>query len=776
MKKLKFYFLLCTLLACFSCTEDTIDAPAGNEFDGKVCLSFNAEQPSRGELIASETDFRHIDNVWVYVFEGTSENDASSKCVKAQDIKWKKGNISAKYWISTKLTENKFYTFLAVGWDGASGEVYSLPGIIKTGTSLNEAMATLADGKSKVEMAKAELFAGSACQKATDNVMEVGITLCRKMAGVLVYLRNVPCKVGDKNVDSVRVMLGSEQNTTMKLWKADNSVEQYGECPLSGDDKCLFLWNTTGWKTDEGGNIFTFPETGNQLENTILKGAYLLPVKAGETENTLRIELWGTDKCLKTFDVTHKGDGNQATTKFPLKENCLYSIGKKISSTSSDGDSPADLTGKDIEVIVDKWDSIPNLNDFNSVVGPAVFTCDIDENNYIFDAMGTEFDININKGNPQESWTLEVDYEGNTERPAGNETFPCDKNVSSRLKDWIHFKTFNEAGEFAGYVNQITDANGGERKITVVLNDYAVKRDLNPTTDGSVTPEGINIVSEELINKFEKDYRVAYLKLTTKNTSVYFRVRQYNTITLGINKDFSDDDAYKNPRSCKFRGMSRLDYGYQFNKHTGKKEKISLEENSDKVEWGFSGSITYAYTDFEGGSTTSMSFFDGEMNLKAVVRECETASSNNIHKGYNGCIFKRVSRKVVDLRTDGSQVKDMNHPSGNKWNENLKAVRTWYVPAQREFEYLNKNLRPLSYNKVSQCLNLFSMKMGDVYWTSTDNTLLYKDAYYIAIGKGPREGFEDNNGNPLSGRKTDLKKVRLIRFFDAENETQNGKQ
>ena len=63
-----------------------------------------------------------------------------------------------------------------------------------------------------------------------------------------------------------------------------------------------------------------------------------------------------TEKVLKTYEVRYKQAGGAPTTAYPIKENCLYSIGKKVTGSSTDGDKPMDLSGNIIEIIVQDYD------------------------------------------------------------------------------------------------------------------------------------------------------------------------------------------------------------------------------------------------------------------------------------------------------------------------------------------------------------------------------------------------------------------------------------
>ena len=354
-----------TLTAC-SQTDDTT-APGG---DGQLTIKFTAEPQTRTTLTGSD-NVQHVKYVQVYVFEGTEANPAKATCVASENAGWLQtqagGTATQYYTLKTELTEGITYTVLAVGLDTetsggtptkneGAGYAYGLPGAIKAGeTTLAKAIATLAEGRTKADMAKAELFAGSGevtIEANTNKITE--ITMMRRVAGVMMYLTNI-----DPQVSRIVLQLHQPQNTQMPLMAQE---PDFGSMPLTGgttDDKILLDVKITPELleaevvTDNAGNILCTKQQGS-----VLAGAYMIPVNApaasdGQAPNTLTL-------------IQYKADGNAFSrrkvllenprpedpdnTSYAIRTNYIYSIGTKNATT----DEPEDIGGKaDADIYID---------------------------------------------------------------------------------------------------------------------------------------------------------------------------------------------------------------------------------------------------------------------------------------------------------------------------------------------------------------------------------------------------------------------------------------
>ena len=714
--------LAMTALLAASCIKDEPKCSTCDENpDGRgILLSFNDGTDTRSTLQSSEVDYKDVKDVYLYVFEGTG---SEAECILSEDVDWK-GDISQQHWISTDLNAG-IYTFLAVGVDDKAGEVYGLTD--KYNGTLGECLAKLAQGKGKSDMARAQIFAGQTTQTVAveDDVVEVGVTLTRKVAGVLAYLRNIPVSpekggASSVKVKSLRLSLCSNQNTQMPMW-TEEGKENYGSEPLNNSN-VLFDIDLAAAGYTEGELYFEKPgidENGLQtLDNTLLLGAYLLPLKNETQESTLKLELIGNytdmegehkDVPVKTYTITHTDEteeGEQTTSGiFNIEENKLYCIGKKLSDGSTDGDKPADLSGNIIVVNVRKWCDVQMDNTFPTVQGPARFETEYNPENYIFDAPGTSFQIRILPPSPLGRWDLTVTYES-------GDGF----SETAEHKDWIHFRIKDADGNYLNkeYEETVFDTGGYGQVVEVTLNDFAEPREYTGEEDSYDYIKDPNTVT-----KIKEDFRTAYLTLKTTGTTepVTYKVRQYNTIT--VNRD---------------RGVARLDYGCSFNLETGEAIRPS-EEGKDLIQWGeqywwdFPVSIT--------GTAGDMDYYDGE---DSAVKALE----------YDAGLFAGSAMDLLYV-----PVIDIPNTS------NLH----WYLPAYFEMWNMAVHMNPYR-NLAEECADMFNMQKGDKYWcanalTAGDTTYDgdIHDAYIVEISSTSSKDVAQKNA---------YLRARPIRKFETE--------
>ena len=351
-----------TLTAC-SQTDDTT-APGG---DGQLTIKFTAE-PATRTMLTGNDNVQHVKYVQVYVFEGT---EANATCVASENAGWLQTQAGAAatqyYTLKKELTEGTTYTVLAVGLDTkdadqptpeqeGAGYAYGLPGAIKAGeTTLDKAIATLAEGRTKADMAKAELFAGSSEVTIGANTNKITeITMMRRVAGVMMYLTNI-----DPTVKRIKLQLHQAQNTQMPLIVQEHD---FGDAPLTGneaDDRTLLDITITHdllaseQVTGKDGTVIC-----TKLPGSVLAGAYLIPASApGEGGNTLTLTQYTSETPTDAADVyrsqivkLNNPKEGMDDTAYPLEANCIYSIGTKNATT----DEPEDIGGKaDADIYID---------------------------------------------------------------------------------------------------------------------------------------------------------------------------------------------------------------------------------------------------------------------------------------------------------------------------------------------------------------------------------------------------------------------------------------
>ena len=737
--------LAMTALLAASCIKDEPRCSTCDENpDGRgILLSFNDGTDTRSTLQSSEVDYKDVKDVYLYVFNGIN---GEAECILSEDVDWK-GDISQQHWISTDLNAGT-YTFLAVGVDD-NPDVYGLTANFK-GKKLSECIAHYT-GTDKNEMATAQIFAGQTTQTVDveDDVVKVGVTLTRKVAGVLAYLRNIPCKVdfdgaegGKANVTGIRLVLAQPQNTQMPMWPiATDEAPVYGQEPMNDteENKILFSYNLAaiGFTEDEDGRYFVKEtQEDNILPNTLLYGAYLLPIKNTTQNNTLKLELIGdyidgtssqTGKVVKTYTIQNP----EGQTDFSLEENKLYSIGKKLSDDSTDGDKPADLSGNILTISVKDWCDhyIPNV--FPTVTAPARVVGDYNPENYIFDAPGTTITVTVYPPTGENAagrhWNMYIVYGDGENEP--------NKGLNKDEKDWIHIVSKNAEGEITGYTNKLTFSAGSlETKVDLVLNDFAVCRsNLLKETPGNYryTPEDIEMA--------KNDYRTAYIVVENDVYSTPYRmkIRQYNTLSIYTGREQGDY----------WRGVARLDYGCYFDKMTG--EAVCEASQSDneadlgktlnvygytghyETIWHIFGDVTVEYLDdipWEGERNTD----DAEENDKARF---DTSLMGKVKKDIMYYVTQDDSITVLPGDTEGHK---------------------WFLPAILEMTDFCKYYQKKDADESGATFgNIANLGWTISYWTSTPVQ------GYASVNTSRPNNSESTNITIVSYREETARNVQL---------------
>lgn len=342
--------LLCGLLP--SCTADTVLADEGATQDHvSVCLQTSARV--QRTTLQSSDNVQHVEYVQLYIFKGTGSD---AECIKSLDVDWQQstGQTALQFY---KIDPNIFvydgsttYTLLAVGLDNkpgataeGAGPTYNLPAAITNGTTLGQAVARLATGKTAHDMNHAELFAGTAeCVPQRGNNLVI-IDLYRRVAGVQAYLNDIP-----EGVTDIKLVLYKDQHSEVPLVAkpdaADGAYMDHGTATADGSTTLLDL------PVNEG-TLAGVAVTGTTLKKrvgTVLDGAYVLPVEASADQGTgtLNLKLYKGGVLYKTYRVA-VDDGRTRSYNFPLRANCFYTIGTlnlQQNEPLSLGEATADIT------------------------------------------------------------------------------------------------------------------------------------------------------------------------------------------------------------------------------------------------------------------------------------------------------------------------------------------------------------------------------------------------------------------------------------------------
>lgn len=331
-------FLAC--LATAGCGQEDMPTPdTPDDSRPQVVLTFSASPglTTRTQLPGPEY-LQHVQTMHLYIFNGTGD-DAS--CVAYEKVDWEDvkapaggaNTVSKNHKVQYKdFAVGQPYTFIAVGLDDCSGATYGLPSAVTVGTTLKEAKAVLASGKTRNDIAVSELFGGSLVLTPMAAGQITGtIKLDRRVAGVFGYFKNIPKQVKGEKVASLRIELYKPQNKSIWLTAKPTKEEDVIMEPITN--------------TDDNKILVEIPltEADFEKEKVLSKGSYVLPMKAPTTEDcTLLVTLADANgKRLQERKVKYQLDDKISDTsggtgiitvtkdlyRFAINANWFYQIG-----------------------------------------------------------------------------------------------------------------------------------------------------------------------------------------------------------------------------------------------------------------------------------------------------------------------------------------------------------------------------------------------------------------------------------------------------------------
>lgn len=376
-----------SLFTVASCSSDD-DLQAGMSIgsgDNVITLALNpggsgmasrAARPVTSSEAANNVDkvvvklYRLVDSNYSLVSE--TEN---GQTIYEQDVTWSNGTKTAN--IPLKHLAQGSYKLVARGYNNTSTAVTFDEGST-TGVS---AINWTATATGKVE----EVFAGeldiTVDAEGKITSLDKTLTMKRRVAGFLAYFKNIPTKVDEKVVKSVRVVASNKATKydiiggTLASYPSSATVNGLdAKSPAEENVLCEFaMSDATNWAegnpTDE---FYTFTTDANKVENSVLDGGFIVPFGKESGKNTLRVELMaagtGADEVVKTYTVKMP---TSYETSYDICVNHFYSIGHKTSSSGTEGpdpgtpdpDKPVDLGSED-EIILslsDAWDVVYDM-------------------------------------------------------------------------------------------------------------------------------------------------------------------------------------------------------------------------------------------------------------------------------------------------------------------------------------------------------------------------------------------------------------------------------
>lgn len=377
-----------SLFTVASCSSDD-DLQAGMSIgagDNVVTLALNpggSGMAVRGARpVTSSEAANNVDKVVVKLYRLVDSNYSlvseteNGQTIYEQDVTWSQGTKTVK--IPLEHLAQGSYKLVARGYNNTSTAVTFNEGSTTGVSSINWTATATGD----VE----EVFAGELdlTVDAEGKITGTGgntLTMNRRVAGFLAYFKNIPTKVNETVVKSVRVVASNKATKfdiiggTLAGYTPSPSSATVNGLDASAEGKetvlCSFdMSSATNWAggspTDDS---YTFTTDENQVDNTVLGGGFMVPFGKVSGVNTLRVELVGDgDAVLKTFNVKMP---SSFAMEYDIYMNHFYSIGKKVSSEGTDGtdpgtdddDDPANLGGEG-EIILslsDAWDVVNDM-------------------------------------------------------------------------------------------------------------------------------------------------------------------------------------------------------------------------------------------------------------------------------------------------------------------------------------------------------------------------------------------------------------------------------
>lgn len=350
--------LACGLLTFSACSnddafnEDETNVTAGETRNVELTFNFSVnsgEQTRGGRPLYSSEALQQVNAMKVYVFKQSGDDYVYSEEINGNNFGFNnstaQGTESHSYTLTDKLTDGT-YKFLAVGYEEGYSTTFKALTMTPT-TKLSELLLELNNGQNADEV-----FSGvseAVTVNATSTSFNVGVELNRVVAGILGYFKNVPFKIenGGKMVQVKHVLVNVvKKGTSAKL--ADRTASGADDNKYTIIDIDMSDYSQDGdnnWYavTAQSGDVAT-------VANSVLKGAYSLPIAAVASSNTLEVVLTGDDKstALKTFKVK-----DVDSYDFAINANHFYSLGQKKTDDGTNGGTPDPGTDDDDDDPID---------------------------------------------------------------------------------------------------------------------------------------------------------------------------------------------------------------------------------------------------------------------------------------------------------------------------------------------------------------------------------------------------------------------------------------
>ena len=369
--------------ACSNDEDVIIDGANDVNVSGEITLALNAggsgAETRAARPVYSSEAYSEVTDVELKLFKKNGENwvVATGVTTDLAEEGWAISNWETQSAVSPGTTDNKTTKTVKLKNLDKSAEyklvAYGYKKELKTTLDWTAALAVATPNAGKdVE----EIFAGeevfSTNDKGKISTTPVLVEMRREVAGVLGYFKNIPEKVGETTVKSVRVY-ASSSNTAYNI----PSLSLQNQCGTpAGTERVTVLdlaIPTEGVTVVEG--IYNWAgknETNLKTEaNSLLGGCFLVPFAKVEGKATFTIALCdanGNDLKTWTGVLDQKQTGEDDTKIFNVNRNYFYSFGKKLKANTTkpdpeNPDEPIDLSvNTEITIILNNaWGVIHNM-------------------------------------------------------------------------------------------------------------------------------------------------------------------------------------------------------------------------------------------------------------------------------------------------------------------------------------------------------------------------------------------------------------------------------
>ncbi len=638
------YIVFCLFILMFCrCADDASFENEQTPKEGILIKLTNGSLASTKTALSSSANLHHVEKVYAFLYQGDTTDMTKAKYVLHEDLDWNPKD-SSDYKVDAVqakefLLENSLnlpsgnYTLLCVGLDDRSGGTYGLPDALKD-KPLSKAKAVLATGKKQDDIAHSELFAGwETFEYVRGGLSEVEIEMRRRVAGVLCYLKDIPYTLTDNGtyrVTQIRLRLFTNQNSSVSLLRPKGKdAPDFETLPLP-DGNILARFDLTEYGRQGDKNLYEIDVRQGEpsrLPNTILMGAYLLPIRNEQTlaDSTLVVDVLGKridsvnddpaegteEVVLKSFPAVQEEATGTERLQYSIRPNVIYHIGQKSSDGNTDGDYPESLAGTKLNLKVTDWKTDSVDVEFPGVpINPTIALVNesggvYDTEKYIFDCMGTNtIRLRVYPSILKDPWKVTIIDE------AGSNMLFLQK------PEEVYVKVYESS--------EVTTT-----LIPLVLTDY-VKQDGSDTREVTV-----RIVSLDKTTNQEKE-----------NTEQTLVARQYNAIIVGAGD--------------KTRGFSRFNWGTVRSITTGR-----VTADTGTSDWGYyTSSVLYIF----GHGIDGSSGFNGNVNYWAAK------GGTAANAGFHGSAIQKCAQDGYSFSENTISVKEAG----------------WYLPAWNELEtFLN---------------------------------------------------------------------------------------